>query len=104
MFCALLTSRYQVSVYRTNGPLVTSFEINFIVFLVPLLRSKPIAQCDNDRDRIQERIEKTRKRSSNIFENHVYLFVLAFSISVTILQTNREKRQAGLSKERSDKK
>ena len=23
MFCALLTSRYQVSVYRTNGPLVT---------------------------------------------------------------------------------
>ena len=25
MFCALLTSRYQVSVYRTNGPLV--FEV-----------------------------------------------------------------------------
>ena len=24
MFCALLTSRYQVSVYRTNGPLVDS--------------------------------------------------------------------------------
>ena len=24
MFCALLTSRYQVSVYRTNGPLVES--------------------------------------------------------------------------------
>ena len=24
MFCALLTSRYQVSVYRTNGPLVLS--------------------------------------------------------------------------------
>ena len=23
MFCALLTSRYQVSVYRTNGPLVS---------------------------------------------------------------------------------
>ena len=22
MFCALLTSRYQVSVFRTNGPLV----------------------------------------------------------------------------------
>ena len=22
MFCALLTSRYQVSIYRTNGPLV----------------------------------------------------------------------------------
>ena len=25
MFCALLTSRYQVSVYRTNGPLVTFY-------------------------------------------------------------------------------
>ena len=25
MFCALLTSRYQVSVYRTNGPLVCVF-------------------------------------------------------------------------------
>ena len=25
MFCALLTSRYQVSVYRTNGPLVIQF-------------------------------------------------------------------------------
>ena len=24
MFCALLMSRYQVSVYRTNGPLVIS--------------------------------------------------------------------------------
>ena len=29
----------------------TSFEINFIFFSVPLLRSKPIVQCDNDRDR-----------------------------------------------------
>ena len=25
MFCALLTSRYQVSVYRTNGPLVVQY-------------------------------------------------------------------------------
>ena len=25
MFCALLTSRYQVSVYRTNGPLGLNF-------------------------------------------------------------------------------
>ena len=25
MFCALLTSRYQVSVYRTNGPLVDCY-------------------------------------------------------------------------------
>ena len=32
MFCALLTSRYQVSVYRTNGPLVVSyFFISFII-------------------------------------------------------------------------
>ena len=29
MFCALLTSKYQVSVYRTNGPLV-----NWIFFIL----------------------------------------------------------------------
>ena len=29
MFCALLTSRYQVSVYRTNGPLVSRTDWNF---------------------------------------------------------------------------
>ena len=28
MFCALLTSRYQVSVYRTNGPLVLFSYVN----------------------------------------------------------------------------
>ena len=27
MFCALLTSRYQVSVYRTNGPLFLFFMV-----------------------------------------------------------------------------
>ena len=27
MFCALLMSRYQVSVYRTNGPLVSSLNL-----------------------------------------------------------------------------
>ena len=27
MFCALLTSRYQVRVYRTNGPLVFLFVV-----------------------------------------------------------------------------
>ena len=31
MFCALLTSRYQVSVYRTNGPLV--WELSSLVKL-----------------------------------------------------------------------
>ena len=30
MFCALLTSRYQVSVYRTNGPLVFYLYLTFI--------------------------------------------------------------------------
>ena len=29
MFCALLTSRYQVSVYRTNGPLLIHFLFGF---------------------------------------------------------------------------
>ena len=33
MFCALLTSRYQVSVYRTNGPVVSFSKINSIFFL-----------------------------------------------------------------------
>ena len=31
MFCALLMSRYQVSVYRTNGPLVYSNPIRTLV-------------------------------------------------------------------------
>ena len=33
MFCALLTSRYQVSVYRTNGPLV--YVLCSFLFLKP---------------------------------------------------------------------
>ena len=32
MFCALLTSRYQVSVYRTNGPLLLFFYLTFFIF------------------------------------------------------------------------
>ena len=42
MFCALLTSRYQVSVYRTNGPLVlfvnrfSNFLALFRTFGMPL--------------------------------------------------------------------
>ena len=32
MFCALLTSRYQVSVYRTNGPLVSFLSSNYYYF------------------------------------------------------------------------
>ena len=32
-FCALLTSRYQVSVYRTNGPLVFNFCHRLIILL-----------------------------------------------------------------------
>ena len=31
MFCAFLTSRYQVSVYRTNDPLVCSNRIRTLV-------------------------------------------------------------------------
>ena len=89
---------------RPHFLIFTSFEINFIVFSVPLSRSKPIVQCIMIGIERHERIETTLKRSSNIFENHVYRFVQAFSISVTILQTNWEKRRFGLSKERSDKK
>ena len=34
MFCILLTSRYQVSVYRTNGPLVYFGRIRTLVAMV----------------------------------------------------------------------
>ena len=37
MFCALLTSRYQVSVYRTNGPLVISTILVRVIFLIVTL-------------------------------------------------------------------
>ena len=35
MFCALLTLRYQVSVYRTNGPLVAVITL-IVAFLLPV--------------------------------------------------------------------
>ena len=36
MFCALLTSRYQVSVYRTNGPLVSTscLQVGLLLFSI----------------------------------------------------------------------
>ena len=34
MLCALLTSRYQVSVYRTNGPLVYKCSYMFLYLIV----------------------------------------------------------------------
>ena len=40
MFCALLTSRYQVSVYRTNGPLV-SFLFHYSMEFIKANRSVP---------------------------------------------------------------
>ena len=40
MFCALLMSRYQVSVYRTNGPLVFIFDkVIRIAVNVPSIRN-----------------------------------------------------------------
>ena len=36
MFCALLTSRYQVSIYRTNGPLIYVF-FCFVVVICGLV-------------------------------------------------------------------
>ena len=46
MFCALLTSRYQVSVYRTNGPLVYSLIIDSS-FISPVLRE--LSDCITSR-------------------------------------------------------
>ena len=36
MFCALLTSRYQVSVYRTNGPLVWIPFLHGMIWLIDI--------------------------------------------------------------------
>ena len=36
MFCALLTSRYQVSVYRTNGPVVLFYYYYFFKIYILL--------------------------------------------------------------------
>ena len=47
----------------------TSFEINVIVNSVPLFRTKPIVQCDNDRDRNDI---KGSKRHGN---GHLFLFI-----------------------------
>ena len=46
-----IDDRYSNFVFYIERKPDTSFEINFIVFSVPLFRSKPIVQCDNDRDR-----------------------------------------------------
>ena len=43
MFCALLRSRYQVSVYRTNGPLVYKMakpEVSYALEMDRLMTSK----------------------------------------------------------------
>ena len=41
MFCALLTSRYQVSVYRTNGPLV--FRLSWVKHIILPVNKSHIA-------------------------------------------------------------
>ena len=45
----------------------TSFEINFIVFSVPLFRSEPIVQCDNDRDRNDMKGTKRHENGHQIY-------------------------------------
>ena len=52
---------------KPHSLIFISFEINFIVFLVPLLRSKPIAQCDNDRDRNDTKGSKQHGNGHQIF-------------------------------------
>ena len=90
------------SLYRNEAILLDFyfFEINFIVFSVPLFRSKPIVQCDNDRDRNDMKGSKRHGNGHQIYSKPRHR--ASFCISPTILQTNREKRRFGLSKERSD--
>ena len=49
MFCALLRSRYQVSVYRTNGPLVFSSALKFVFNVMSEKSYKTLDQvCDKN--------------------------------------------------------
>ena len=52
----------------------TSFEINFIVFSVPLFRSKPIVQCDNDRDRNDTKGSKRHGNGHQIYSRTMSTF------------------------------
>ena len=56
MFCALLTSRYQVSVYRTNGPLVYIYEPRrekTNVLVSDLVQHKPGCTATEDGQRLE---------------------------------------------------
>ena len=47
MFCALLTSRDQVSVYRTNGPLVLLILCRYITDILKMCMKKFNAEKNN---------------------------------------------------------
>ena len=49
---------------KPQSLIFTSLEIYFIVFSVPLFRSKPIEQCDNDRD-LKDTKESKRQGNGN---------------------------------------
>ena len=89
-FCLLLPSFKFMTVWNTiddrysnfvffierkpHSLIFTSFEINFIVFLVPLLRSKPIAQCDNDQDRNDTKGSKRHGNGHQIYSRTTSTF------------------------------
>ena len=59
---------------KPHSLIFTSFEINFILFLVSLLRSKPIAQCDNDRDRDDTKGSKRHGNGLQIYSRTTSTF------------------------------
>ena len=67
MFCALLTSRNQVSVYRTNGPLVLIYKLHRINFQI---KSKfyndsqlTISVSGSPKNRIEQSVTGVQRRT-----------------------------------------
>ena len=59
---------------KPHSLIFTSFEINFIVYLVPLVKSKPIVQCDNDRDRNDTKGSKRHGNGHQIYSRTTSTF------------------------------
>ena len=97
MFCALLTSKYQVSVYRTNGPLVSllsykKFEIMLIHFVAGIIPSFYI------------QIFKYLACSCNVVHKKMFISIFIFiSFQETLLQTIMMSRKTSLPRFRAIK-
>ena len=59
---------------KPHSLIFTSFEINFIVFSVPFVRSKLIVQCSNDRDRNDTKGSKRHGNGNQIYSRTTSTF------------------------------